>query len=212
MEKDFRKRHQSLGEEIGNAITHGMGALLSIFFAIIMFLKCDNFIHCFSVTIFSLSMFFLYLSSCLYHAFKNGSKVKRVFKRFDHLSIYLLIAGTFAPILLIEIGGTVGWVFFSIQWFLTIFGILSKILFPNRFQLLHIALFLIIGWSGLFFFPYLIKNNIGLLWFILSGGIMYTIGVLFYCKIIFKYHHFIWHFFVLFGTILQVIGIYFFVL
>lgn len=206
------KRPQSIGEEIGNSITHGVGFLLSVVASVLMIIKCDNWQTYVGVILFSLSMMMLYLFSCLYHSFKNGSKVKRVFKRFDHLSIYLLISGTFAPILLAGIGSTVAYVMFAIQWFLTILGIISKCIWPNKYGKLHVVIFLIIGWSGVFLLKDLYAISPILLWYIIGGGISYSIGVIFYALYNTKYFHFIWHFFVLLGTILQFIGIYFYIL
>ncbi|MDR0831339.1 MAG: hemolysin III family protein [Bacillales bacterium] len=208
-EKDFRKAKQTLGEEIGNSITHGVGCIMGIVMTILMLLKCQTSIEYVSISIFGFAMFFLYLNSCLYHAWKNGSTVKKVYKRFDHLSIYVLIAGTYTPILLITIGGITGWIFFAVQWFLVILGIIAKSIYPNKFQIVHLILFALIGWSGAVF---VIQLPLTLMLLILAGGIAYTVGILFYSVFMFKWHHFIWHFFVLAGTILHVIAIFLFVL
>lgn len=206
------KRPQGLGEEIGNCITHGIGFLGSIAMFVLMLLKCNSWQSYFGVFLFSISMMMLYLFSTLYHAFKNGSKVKNLFKRFDHLSIYLLIAGTFAPILLVGVNSKLGYIMFGAQWILTMFGIVSKVLWPHKYNKFHVAMFLIIGWSGLLLLPDIYKINPNLIWFILLGGISYSIGVIFYSISKVKYFHFIWHFWVLFGTILHFFGIYLYIL
>ncbi len=206
--RDFRKKPQSLGEEIGNAITHGIGFILSIVGTILLLINSHTFLEYFSAALFGFGMLFLYINSTLYHAFKRDTTVKRVYKRLDHISIYTLIAATFSPILLLVIGGKVGWIIFIIQWTLTILGIVTKAIWPNRFQIVHLILFLLIGWSGVFFMPQIHQFSSMLVTMILLGGASYTLGVLFYAVIIFKYHHFIWHFFVLGGSILHFLGIY----
>ncbi len=209
MTRGEEKKHtpQSLGEEIGNAVTHGVGFLLSIVGFILLLVNSKNGIEVFASIIFGLSMMLLYISSCLYHAFRKDSAVKSLFRRFDHISIYLLIAGTFAPLLLIFIGGPLGWTFFYIQWIIVIAGIVLKAIFPTRFLILNLIFYLILGWSGLFFLPRLYHDSIELMWMILAGGLVYTVGVLFYKGLKFKYSHFVWHFFVLGGTIVQFLGI-----
>lgn len=209
--KKTKRKNQTIGEEIGNAITHGVGFLLAIVATIFLLIKANSTLAYVCAGLFGFGLMFLYLNSTLYHAFKQDSTVKRVYKRFDHLSIYFLISATFAPILLLVIGGRPGWTFFIIQWALTILGMIAKVLWPNRFQPLHLVLFLLIGWSGLFFMLDIYHFSTTLVLFIGLGGISYTIGVLFYAFFRFKFHHFIWHFFVLGGSILHYIGIYLYV-
>ena len=134
--------------------------------------------------------------------------VKRLFRRFDYSSIYLLIGATFIPILLIYIGGTYGIIFAIIQWIIIITGVIFIAIFgPHKLRALHITLYVTLGWSGLLLLPNMIKNNIQLFYYILGGGIIYTLGIIpFALKK--KASHFIWHFFVLLGAIVQFIGIY----
>ena len=160
---------------------------------------------------YGISLFFLMLMSCLYHAFKSGSTVKRLWRRFDYSSIYLLIGGTFAPLYLVYWGNILGIVLFCIDWALIVVGITMLGVFgPGRFKWLHFSLYFIIGWSGLILMPDLYKNNLPLLWMILIGGVIYTVGMIPFVKDK-KYNHFIWHFFVLAGAILHWFGIYLFV-
>lgn len=208
---DFRKKIQSFGEEVGNSITHGVGFLLAVIGTIFLLIKATTTLEYVCASIFSFGLMALYLNSSLYHAFKHDTTVKRIYKRFDHLSIYLLISATFAPILLLAVGGRTGWIFFIVQWALTFIGMASKAIWPKRFQILHLALFLLIGWSGVFFIGEIYRFSVPLVWFIGLGGLSYTIGVLFYAVFHFKYHHFIWHFFVLGGSILHYIGIYLYI-
>ncbi len=165
---------------------------------------------CVAALIYGISMFLMMLMSCLYHSFKSESKVKHLWRRFDYTSIYLLIGGTFAPILLVYRGDALGISFFIIQWLLILFGIIMILIFgPGKWPALHFTLYFVIGWSGLVFLPGLWKDNQNLLWMILGGGIVYTIGMIPFAKHG-KGSHFIWHLFVLGGAILHWLGIYLF--
>lgn len=198
-------------EEVGNAVVHGVGAGLAIAGFILLLLKSDTGLKIMATCFYGISLIILMLMSTLYHAFKSGSTVKRLWRRFDYSSIYLLIGGTFAPLYLVYWGNALGIVIFCIEWALIIWGITMLSIFgPGRFKWLHFSLYFIIGWSGLIFLPDWIKNNMPLLWMILIGGVIYTIGMIPFTRDK-KYSHFIWHFFVMIGAILHWFGIYLFV-
>lgn len=198
-------------EEIGNAVTHGVGAALAVIGFIFLMLKSDTGLKVIAACIYGMSLFFLMLMSCLYHSFKSGSGAKRLWRRFDYCSIYLLIGGTFAPLYLVYWGNTLGIVLCIIQWSLIILGIVMVSVFgPGRLRWLHFTLYFVIGWSGLIFIPGWIKNDMPLLWMILIGGVIYTVGMVPFVREK-KYDHFVWHFFVLIGAILHWIGIYLYV-
>ncbi len=198
-------------EETGNAVTHGIGAVLALVGFILLLLKSDTGLKIMASCFYGISLFLLMLMSCLYHAFKSGSTVKRLWRRFDYASIYLLIGGTFAPLYLVYWGNTLGIIFFCIQWALILLGIVILSIFgPGRLKWLHFSLYFVIGWSGLIFIPDWIHNNMPLLWMILIGGIIYTIGMIPFTRDK-KYDHFLWHFFVVAGAILHWFGIYMFV-
>ena len=150
----------------------------------------------------------MFMSSCLYHAFAYGSGVKRLFHRFDYSSIYLLIGATFAPILLCFFGDLFGIIFFAVQWAIIACGIsLVGVFGPKRLGFVHIPMYVILGWSALLLLPQIITENFPLAMWVLAGGILYTIGIIpFLMKS--KVSHFIWHFFVLAGAVVQWIGIY----
>lgn len=219
-EKENRKKrirelneppHLTALEEIGNAVTHGIGAVLAIAGFILLLLKSDTELKIMASCFYGISLFLLMLMSCLYHAFKSGSVVKRLWRRFDYASIYLLIGGTFAPLYLVYWGNTLGIILFCIQWALILLGIVMLSVFgPGRLKWLHFSLYFVIGWSGLIFIPDWIHNNMPLLWMILIGGIIYTIGMIPFTRDK-KYDHFLWHFFVVAGAILHWFGIYMFV-
>lgn len=198
-------------EEVGNAITHGVGALLALAGFVLLLLKSDTGMKVMASCFYGISLFILMLMSCLYHSFKSGSKVKRIWRRFDYASIYLLIGGTFAPLYLVYWGNTLGIILFCIQWSLIVFGIIMLAIFgPGKWKWIHFTLYFTIGWSGLIMLPDFFHNNIPLLFMILIGGIVYTVGMVPFARDK-KYDHFIWHFFVLIGALLHWFGIYLFV-
>lgn len=200
--------HLTILEEVGNAITHGIGAALAIAGFVLLLIKSDTGLKVMATCFYGISLFILMIMSCLYHAFKSGSKVKRIWRRFDYSSIYLLIGGTFAPLYLVYWGSTLGIVLFCIQWTLIILGITMICIFgPGRFTWLHFSLYFIIGWSALMFIPDWFHKDIPLLIMILVGGIVYTIGMVPFSRDK-KYDHFVWHFFVLTGAIIHWFGIY----
>ena len=205
--------HLSVLEEIGNAVTHGVGAILAIVGLVLMLLKSDTLTKALASWVYGLSIFLRMIMSCLYHSFKSGSVVKRIWRRFDYTSIYLLIGGTFAPIYLVYYGNTFGIVMFIIQWVLIATGVTFVCIFgPGRIKWLHFTLYFAIGWSGLIFIPEFIKNNLPLLIMILSGGLVYTFGMIPFAVLRQKSGaHFLWHFFVLAGAIVQFIGILLFI-
>ncbi len=198
-------------DEIGNAVTHGIGALLAPVGFIFMLLSSQTVFDYVGAGVYFVGLFIMFLSSCLYHSFPHGSAVKRLFHRFDYCSIYLLIGATFAPVLLSFVGGALGFTFFAIQWAIIITAITMISVFgPKKFKRVNTPLFLILGWSGLLLLPKLLEAGIGFPLWILGGGVAYSLGV-----IPFALRrgpaHFIWHFFVLAGAIIHWFGIYFYV-
>jgi len=190
-------------EELANAITHGIGFLLSIpatFFLYLFASQKQNPLYMVSFLIFGISMLLLYLFSTLLHSF-YWSKMKKFFIILDHSAIYLLIAGTYTPLVLITLHGTLGWTIFSIIWGLAIIGIATKCFLVQRFKLLSTIYYLLMGWLAIIAFEPLYSNltqaGFGLL---LAGGICYTIGSIFYILRKIPYSHAIWHLFVIGGS------------
>ena len=207
------RRH--LLEEIGNSVTHGVGAIIALVCLVLMLLKANTTLEYVACSIYGTCFFLQMLFSCLYHSFRGGSTVKRIFRRFDYSSIYLQIGGTFAPLFLIYMnehmwGLTASLIFFCIQWALIITGITFVGVFgPGRLRWLHFSLYFLIGWSAIIFIPYWINDNLPLFLWILGGGLVYTIGMIPFAALKGKpTAHFIWHFFVLIGAIIQWVGIY----
>lgn len=202
---------QSLGEEIANAVSHGVGSLLAIAATVIVIVfaavKSDA-MSVVAVSLYGSSLIILYTFSSLYHSLTNFT-AKRVFQIFDHCSIFILILGTYTPICLNLLRGAQGWTLFGINAFCTVVGIVLNSINLDRWHKLSLVLYVIMGWSVVASMKTVIsltpKNG---LIFLFSGGIAYTVGIVFYKLKNVKYMHFVWHLFVLAGSILH----YFFIL
>jgi len=206
------KRPQSLGEEIANSVSHGAGAVFGIVSLILTLLTTNSFVSMVASMIFSFAIILLFLSSTLYHAFPPSLRVKRLFKRFDHISIYVLIGASFAPLLLLIADQPFGFIFFTVQWLIITIGVIFKAVFIDRFQVLHLVMFLLLGWSALLIGRVFEALPPAAFILTISGGLAYSFGVIFYGlsrKI--KYSHFVWHLFVLAGVILHFLSNYLFI-
>ncbi|MGM7635020.1 PAQR family membrane homeostasis protein TrhA [Bacillus sp. Hm123] len=192
------------GEEIANSITHGVGAVLSIAaltLLIVFSVLFGDVWHIVSFTIFGVTMLLLYLSSTLVHSFPQG-KVKDLFEIFDHASIYLFIAGTYTPFLFLAVKGTLGWTLFAVVWGLAIAGTVFKCFFVKRFLKTSTFLYVVMGWLIVFAWDTLVQNiSMTSLVLLVTGGILYTLGAIFYVWRGFKFHHMVWHLFVLAGSV-----------
>ena len=208
--KKKTQREQTLGEEIANSITHGIGAALSLAALVVLVVFASLYGDVWQVVSFSIygtTLFILYLASTLYHSFTN-KRVKHFFNILDHSSIFLLIAGTYTPITLISMRGPWGWTLFGLIWGMAIAGIFLKIFFIDRFKILSVALYIAMGWLILIAVrPMLEMVPHGLITWLLIGGVSYSLGVIFYAIKRVPYFHFIWHLFVLAGSITHFIGI-----
>ena len=200
----FDERPQTLGEEIANAISHGLGFLLAIAslpILVVMAARHGTALNIVAVSIFSVTMMLLYLSSTLYHAIPDG-KVKDILARVDHAAIYLFIAGSYTPFALGVLHGATGWTLFGAVWAMAAAGIAVKLMDMLKHPLWSTGLYVAMGWSAIVAAGPLIHAMpmAGLMW-LLAGGIAYTLGaVVFVFDSRFKYAHFAWHLFVLAGT------------
>lgn len=209
---------QTVGEEIANAISHGVMAIFGVVALILLLLKSTSAIEVLAAFIFGFGIIILYTMSTLYHALTNRT-AKSVMRRFDHLSIYLLIGGTFAPPLLLLPGlrtpflgieGMLdtGLTLFIVQWVLITTGVVFKSIWIKRFAKIHLFFYLAMGWSSLVFIRALMNYDSRAFYFVLFGGIAYSIGVIFYVMPQIRYFHFVWHLFTSIGTVLQFVAIY----
>jgi len=196
-------RVYSLGEEIFHGVSHGIGTGFSIAgltLLVVLAVLYGNTSQVVSFSIYGATLIILYLASTLYHSFQHPD-VKQVFKRVDHASIYLLIAGTYTPFLLVGIRGTWGWALFIVIWSLALIGISFKILFVHRFKKLSVLTYILMGWLCVVAVNQMLTNipTGGLIW-LAAGGVIYTVGVVFYVQKQTPYTHAVWHIFVLAGS------------
>ena len=204
----------TLGEEIANSITHGLGALMAlagaVFLIVFAALTGDPW-KIVSVCIYGFTVFFLFMMSTLYHAI-NHKAAKRVFRVFDHTSIYLLIAGTYTPFTLVTLRGGCGWQIFGIFWGAAILGIVLSAINLERFKVFGMICYIATGWCIVVaMFPLIRALPMPAIMLLVLGGIMYTAGIGFFASKK-KYFHSIWHLFVLAGAILHYFCILLFVL
>ncbi len=196
----------TLKEEILNAITHGIGAMLAIAGLVILVVwsAIDGTPwHITSFAIFGSALVVLYTISTLYHGFTRV-RVKTLFRKFDHMAIFLLIAGTYTPFCLTVLNGWVGWTLFGVVWACAIAGIILKVFSTGRHEVLSTALYVAMGWVVLLFIkPLYSATPLESFILLIAGGAFYSIGVFFFAKDKVKYFHGIWHMFVLTGSVLH---------
>ena len=201
-------------EEKLNAWSHGLGVGLGIAALVLMLLGVDqtNPFGLFSVIVYGLSIILLFLASTCYHAI-TSSKRKHYFRVADHIGIYLLIAGTYTPVLLIAIPNGLGWILFWVVWGIAAFGLLLKLFFTGRFERFSTFLYLAMGWLAIIPYGELTSalDPKGLAW-LMAGGVAYTVGVVFYAIEKIPYNHFIWHLFVLGGASCHFFMVYLYVI
>ncbi|QWU14494.1 hemolysin III [Paenibacillus sophorae] len=191
-------------EEVANAITHGIGAVLSVAALVLLIVFSSMWgtaWHVVSFSIYGTTMLLLYLNSTIVHSLKEG-KLKDLFEFFDHSSIYLFIAGTYTPFLLVAIRGTLGWSLFGVIWGIAFFGVLFKAFFTKKFLFMSTVFYIAMGWLIVIAWaPLTAAVAEGGMALLMAGGILYTLGTIFYVWRAFPYHHAVWHVFVLLGSV-----------
>lgn len=202
------------GEEIANSLTHAVGLVLSVAgLCVLVYLGVvrDEALHVASAGVYGVTLVALYAASTLYHAFRKP-EIKRVLRILDHCAIYLLIAGSYTPFVLVGIGGGWGWTLFGIVWSMAVAGILFKVFFTGRFAVLSTAAYVGMGWLGVVAFKPLIESlPINAIVWLVLGGVLYTAGTIFYHRKL-PYSHALWHLFVLAGSACHFIAIGLYVL
>lgn len=206
---DFRN------EEVWNTITHGIGAVLSVVALVLMVVysvMSDSLTAILSSVIFGFGLISLYTASTLYHAAKNPRR-KYILQKVDHLCIYLLIAGTYTPVMLVGLKGSWGWIMFSSIWGLTLLGFVFKFSPLQKNQRLSLILYALMGWFAIFALKPLLESlpNEALL-LLGSGGLAYTMGIYFFVNHRIQFNHLIWHLFVLAGSTLHFFAIFLYIL
>ncbi|MBB3330743.1 hemolysin III [Halomonas campaniensis] len=203
----------SVVEEWLHSISHGIGAVLSLAGATVLLVLASLAAHVdpwklAGIGLYGTSLVLLYTASTLYHGVRHP-RLKRLFQLLDHCAIYLLIAGTYTPFLLVNLRGPTGWTLFAVVWSLALGGIACKLLWPHRFAALRVGIYLLMGWLILFaggeMAERLSATGIALL---VAGGLTYTLGVLFYAIRAIPFNHVIWHLFVLGGSAFHYFAVY----
>lgn len=195
--------HAATRDELANALTHGVGAVLAIAgLAVLVVLAAlrGNAWTIVSCAVYGVSLALVYVISTLYHSFR-GPRVKRVFRVLDHSSIFVLIAGTYTPFTLVTLRGAWGWALFAAVWSLTICGIVFKSLWVERVPVISAAVYVLMGWLAVIAIrPLWHAVHLGGMGLLLAGGVFYTLGLLFFGWSGLRYNHAIWHVFVILGS------------
>lgn len=202
-------------EEMLNVVTHGTGTVLSVVALIVMVLYSALYgtgMHLAASLVFGGSLVTLYSASTVYHAMTK-LRWKRFFRLIDHLSIYILIAGTYTPVALLGLKGAWGWTIFGLIWAFALAGFVFKFSPLRRSEKLSLILYALMGWLIIIAIKPLIETvNHSALYYLLGGGLCYTFGIYFYAKEKIPYNHAIWHVFVLGGSTLHFLGIFFYLI
>lgn len=201
-----RGKIYSIGEEIFSSVTHGVGTLMGIAELVLMVVfaaRAHNVYGVVSGAIYGATMIILYTMSTLYHAIQVP-RAKKVFRIMDHCSIYLLIAGTYTPIMLCTVRREGGWVMFGIVWFVTVLGIVLNSINLEKFRRVSLISYIVLGWAVVAMWGAMRANlPMAGIWLLIAGGLVYMAGVVFYCLKKVAYMHSIWHLFVLGGSLLH---------
>ena len=210
-----KNQRYTTGEEIANSITHGFGLVLAIAGLAVLSTyasRLGNIWHQVSCMIFATTLILQYAFSTLYHSIPQP-RAKNIMRVLDHAAIFLLIAGTYTPFMLVNLRGVWGWTLFGIIWALALLGVLFQTSLIHRWQRLSLALYIGMGWVVLAAFKPMVNQVApGGLILLFLGGLAYTSGVIFYRWKQLKYHHAIWHGFVLAGSILHFFAVLFYVI
>ena len=215
MEKQKHIALYTLGEEIFNSVSHGLGAAFAIAGTVVLIFLSVLYGDVWAVvssSIYGGTLIILYTMSTLYHSLTH-KKAKGIFRILDHCTIFLLITGTYTPFALITLRGRTGWIIFGIQWAVTVLGIVLNSISIERFKVISIISYLAMGWSVLLALrPLIISIETGGLVLLLVGGVMYTGGLIFYGLKKYRYMHSVWHLFVIAGSVLHYFAILLYVL
>ena len=208
----YLKKLESRGEEIANFVSHTAGAGLAILGFIMLIIRAswyNNVYALISYIIFSLGLMVLYTMSSIYHGLKP-STAKNVFEILDHSSIYFLIAASYTPFLVLGLKSNMGITLLVIQWIICALGITFKAFFTGKFKGISTIVYLIMGWMIVFSWTELVAKISPIsLGFLIAGGILYSLGTIFYMWKVCKFNHMIWHIFVILGSIAHYIAVWF---
>lgn len=205
----------TMGEEIFNSVSHGVGVLLSVAALVLLVVKavlCSDGYGLAGGLVFGISLILLYTMSMTYHIVSNRA-AKRILRIFDHCSIFILIAGTYTPYLLVTLRGALGWTVFGIVWGVTLLGIVLNAINLDKFRILSLICYVAMGWGIVLTIKPLAQSlAAGGIALLVAGGIVYTVGVVFYILKKYRYMHSVWHLFVLAGSVCHYLSVFLYVL
>lgn len=212
VKKNPPMKFYSFGEEVANAISHGFGVAFGIMMLALIVIKgisLSQVEYIVGGIIFGSAIILLYLASTIYHSLSLSVYAKQIFRRFDHSSIYILIAGSYTPFLLILLNDTKAVIVTVFMWIIAITGVVLKVFWINKFQKIHLGLYIALGWLPAMFFGanIMLLGPVGIA-LLVAGGLAYTIGVIFYALKLFKFTHMVWHLFCILGTLLHFLTVY----
>jgi hemolysin III len=214
MTDDALERY-TFGEELANSVTHGFGLALSVVGLIVLIIAAaavGGVREIASCAIYGITLILVYMTSTLYHG-ATRVESKLFLRTLDHIAIFLLIAGTYTPFVLIALRGAWGWGLFALVWSLAAFGVFAELSTLKRVRGLMLALYIAMGWVGLIAIgPLVAALPRGGLILVFGGGVSYTLGVVFYSWTSLRYHHAVWHLFVLGGSVLQYLSVLWYVI
>jgi hemolysin III len=203
------------GDELASCVIHGIGIVLSVMGLVLLTVRAaveGTASDVLAAAVYGVSLILLYTASTLYHSVRTES-ARRVLRTLDHIAIFLLIAGTYTPFTLIALRGAWGWSLFGIVWSLALLGSALELGMLKRYRRFAVLLYVAMGWVGIIAFrPLLAHLQFGGMVLLLGGGAAYTLGVPFYLWRRLPYHHSVWHFFVLAGSVLQFLAVFFYVM
>ncbi|MEQ9887497.1 PAQR family membrane homeostasis protein TrhA [Pectobacterium zantedeschiae] len=215
MSKNAQMPDYSLAEEIANSISHGIGVIFGIVGLVLLLVQAvNNDAGSVAITSYSLyggSIILLFLASTLYHAIPSP-RIKPWLKKFDHCAIYLLIAGTYTPFLLVGLDSPLAHGLMVVIWSMALLGVIFKLAFAHRFEVISLITYLVMGWLSLVvIYQMVMKLSVGSVTLLAVGGVVYTLGVIFYASKRIPYNHAIWHGFVLGGSVCHFLAIYLYI-
>lgn len=198
----------TLGEELINAISHGLGAVLGIVGTVLLALKATDTVQLVAAIVYGCALVLMFTMSCLYHAI-TAKRAKYVFRVFDHSAVALLIAGTYTPYTMIALRGVLGWVLLAVVWTFTVLNIVLSAVNMEKFKTVSMVCYIASGWCILPALGTLLQSMTAPgIWLLFLGGVAYTVGIVFYKLKKIPYMHAVWHLFVITGAVLQYLSLY----
>jgi hemolysin III len=206
------RREQTISEEKANYITHALGiafSIVSIPYMIVYAVQKSSASTIWGVSVFGFAMLMVYLASTIYHAVKQNTKTKRILRICDHIGIFVMIGGSYTPLVIKYTDTATASIFLGAMWGIILCGSLLKLFYTGKYILLEVILYLALGWMVVFIIKPLVANMPAqILTYIVAGGLLYSIGVIFYLWKKLDYHHAVWHVFVLAGTVTHFFAVY----